>query len=574
MSEVVQKLENATETEANPWTEFQLAKEPSTKIDRWVAKCSEYISPILVKETRQAVKSRQFFWTFFLLIVAAAGWSLLGFSLASVSDDAEYAGRRILQGYWVILGIPLAIIIPFTVFRSLASEYEDDTLQLVSITTMKPYQIILGKLGGAVLQMLIYFSVLAPCICFTYLLRGVDLAQIFFGLVLALVGSTSLSCAGLFLAGVTTSNVARVGLSVFFVLGLFFTYMGYANLMYFVNDGELQGYMLSTLLGTCASLAALGFLAFTTSTSQITFAADNRSTLNRVAMLIVNVVLISMFGLGFAYDFYYMMVWICTLVVFHVWLVFGCLMVGESPYMSPRVRRMLPKSQAGKSFLSLLMPGPGRGYLFAMTNIWGWAVTFILFTCFADRFFVIGDTTGGLFTGPERFKACLSVVVNAGFATFFLSTVYLLFMLIWRNRIVLQPAGGLVFGVVIVTVLTISSVLVHYALVQPNMVNQYSGWQVLNWYTTSYEWVDMGLNFNWVPSLLLGIGAFFMAVVCLIHASRELLRAPMAVPERVIRDDQEQLPSYVPPGDSIDNIFAERESAKFAAQESIEREQQ
>ena len=40
-----------------------------------------------------------------------------------------------------------------------------------------------GKLGSAILQMMVYYSALAPCIAFTYLLRGIDIITI--GLFLA-----------------------------------------------------------------------------------------------------------------------------------------------------------------------------------------------------------------------------------------------------------------------------------------------------------------------------------------------------------------------------------------------------
>ncbi len=123
------------------------------------------------------------FLTYFALLVAVSLTILL-------QDNSSHRVAPIVVFLWV-LGFTLAFVIPFIAFRSLSSEFEGDTLQLVSITTMKPYQIVLGKPGSAVLQMLIYLSVLAPCIMFTYLLRGTALEHVLLGL----GGRCSVHCA-------------------------------------------------------------------------------------------------------------------------------------------------------------------------------------------------------------------------------------------------------------------------------------------------------------------------------------------------------------------------------------------
>lgn len=65
-----------------------------------------------------------------------------------------------LYGYFLVLSIPLIVVVPFSAFRSLAAEREDGTFELISITALAR-QIVGGKLGSAILQMLVYFSALA-----------------------------------------------------------------------------------------------------------------------------------------------------------------------------------------------------------------------------------------------------------------------------------------------------------------------------------------------------------------------------------------------------------------------------
>jgi ABC-type transport system involved in multi-copper enzyme maturation permease subunit len=136
--------------------------------DRWqrietlLDRLGDRLNPILVKEARQAMKSRQFVVTFSLLLLF--GWIYtLGF-IAFTMPGIYFAplGSPMLIGYYLILTIPLLIVVPYAAFRSLASEREDGTFELLSITALSARQIVTGKLGSAVLQMMVYYSALAP----------------------------------------------------------------------------------------------------------------------------------------------------------------------------------------------------------------------------------------------------------------------------------------------------------------------------------------------------------------------------------------------------------------------------
>ena len=57
--------------------DIRIAQEKTTWLDRAVDRGSEWFSSILVKEARQALKSRQFIVTFFLLLLAVIALKLL-----------------------------------------------------------------------------------------------------------------------------------------------------------------------------------------------------------------------------------------------------------------------------------------------------------------------------------------------------------------------------------------------------------------------------------------------------------------------------------------------------------------
>ena len=125
----------------------------------------------MVKETRQALKSRQFVITFSVLLFAALGWTIVG-SLSMMPQIYNTpSAPRMLIGYYIVLAIPMLLVVPLAAYRSLEGEIDDGTLELLSITTLSPWQIVLGKLASAMLQMLLYFVALFPCVAHPFQLR-------------------------------------------------------------------------------------------------------------------------------------------------------------------------------------------------------------------------------------------------------------------------------------------------------------------------------------------------------------------------------------------------------------------
>src|SRR3954469_18747948 len=148
------------------------------RIEALLDRVGDRLNPILVKEARQAMKSRQFVVTFALLLIGGWAWTVLFIAAGIPSIYYSPVGPALLHGYFLVLSVPLLIVVPYAAFRSLAGEWEDGTFELLSITALSARQIVSGKLASAVLQMMVYYSALAPCIAFTYLLRGIDIVTV------------------------------------------------------------------------------------------------------------------------------------------------------------------------------------------------------------------------------------------------------------------------------------------------------------------------------------------------------------------------------------------------------------
>ena len=563
--ETNQRSQSIVKAELVPSTTelMRIAPEKTNWLDRRIENVSEWFSSILVKESRQALKSRQFLWTFFLMLIVVATWTLfaLSYLYSEMASNSVASGPFLLGGYWMILGFPLAIIIPYSAYRSLAREFEDGTLQMVSITTLRPYQIICGKLGSAVLQMITYMSVIAPCIVFTYMLRGVDLYQVMLGFSIAVIGCVSLCIVGLFLAGAARTRVLGLVVSLLMVIGLLLAYYMWcvyswastffgSSMTGLMSDPQAQLGMWASF-GSTITTAAILFVA---SCSQIAFKAENRSTAIRIALLVQQTFFI---GLGISIlgtngGTSEQMCWIFAMFYSHYWVIIGGLIVSVPSEVSRRVRRSFPTSGIGLAFYSLLLPGRGRGYLFVVANLLACMVSFILVALVSGWFGYFFNNT---VTVGNMTKVVSSVGVATLYAIFFVTIVYLLLGPIFRGRPQTPVVLGGLLALFLVTLLSLfSQILENYLLPR---TYTYTMLQTFNWYTTVYEMVD-GPSFAGIYSVcIVGALTTLLVVLALRSASRDLIVRELAVPSRVLEDIEANRKQLPPPGETIDDIFAE-----------------
>ncbi len=344
------------------------------RIEPWIERAGERLNPILVKEARQALKSRQFAITFGLLLVCGWGWSLVG--VAWMSPTIFYAprGAAMLIGYYWVLAFPLLVIVPFSAYRSLAAEREDGTFELLSITSLSARQIVGGKLGSALLQMMVYFSALSPCIAFTYMLRGIDILTIGMVLFYTFLGSLLLSVGGLLLASATRAKHWHVVLSVLLIVGLLIAFWTAAAFVFNMLLWELTppiddaDFWIGQLcfLSFYATYIVLLFLA---AAAEINFPSENRSTALRVVMVVQQLVLTGWIMLFWIREQQHEILLVYIGMAGVHWAVMGALMTGEVAQLSERAQRRLPQSLLGRMLFTWFNPGPGTGFLFALTNV-------------------------------------------------------------------------------------------------------------------------------------------------------------------------------------------------------------
>ncbi|QEG35516.1 ABC transporter permease [Bythopirellula goksoeyrii] len=349
-----------------------------TSLLAWLERMIDRVNPILVKETRQALKSRQFVATFLIVLIAC--WAASFAVVAIIGPDVYYvaSGPTMLIVYAMILAIPLILIVPFTAFRSLAAEQEENTYELLSITSLSAKQIISGKLGSAAVQMMVYMCAVSPCIAFTYLLRGVDIPTIVFMLIYFMFLCMGLSMLGLQAGTSVKARQTHVLISLLFVLSLAIVLLSTISVIpEFVEEGLVnfqERWFWITNLAALSFYSSLFALLHATAAAQIGFNSDNHSTPIRKCMLILHACMIGWIGaIVFieppTIEFFLQMVLTATAGSVVFWYIMGAFMTSEWPHLSRRVMRSLPSSTLGRVFLTWFNPGPHTGYMFAVSTL-------------------------------------------------------------------------------------------------------------------------------------------------------------------------------------------------------------
>ncbi len=347
------------------------------RANAWLKDTSDRLNPILVKETRQALKSRQFIVTFLLMLIAA--WLISIFGTLAAGDSLEFgsAGRGLFTSYFVVLALAIFVVVPYSAYRGLLNERDQATLELLNITSLSPRQLIWGKLWSAMTQVFIFYSAIAPFIAFTSMLQGFDVALVAFSLGISILVTLCLTMFTLMLASIPQNKhlqglmTGAVFLGLLFVISMIFSVVP-AMLMETLPVDEVGFWV---FVGAIVVGGLSFFFLFTQiATAHLTFDADNRSTGIRVActaqfVLYWSMVVFAQVMLGRTIfsggDDVAVLVTFCLLYV----ATCGFFAATEADFVSRRVRRGIPKTELLRMFATPFLPGGHRGFLYLVLHL-------------------------------------------------------------------------------------------------------------------------------------------------------------------------------------------------------------
>jgi hypothetical protein len=510
----------------------RICNPPAQKWEQWWVRGGEWLNPILVKEVRQALKSRQFELSFGLTLVAAIAWTFLAVAIALPSIYYVPSGATLLGGYLFLLSVPLHIVIPFSAFRSLTSEIEESTYEMLCITQLSARQIVEGKMATASLQVLLYVSALAPCIVMTYLLRGISLWAVLLVLLGGVAYSLLLVAMALLVAAASQTRTGQSGMSVLLLAILVISFFSTTSTLL---SSLAMEWMSATppreiwviLFATLTLFWAVYKVLMQAAAAAIDFPSENKSTAVRWRLLVL---------VGLASFWYWM--WTFSLgtsrgsgveefqyflhsCFFAVALGVGGLICGERGVVSPRAQRTLPATFLGRVFLTWMGPGAGLGYIFLVLVCGCLMVTELMLLL------ILPDRIGY----PNPSPMLLMLWGLFGYLVFYVGVCRLIMLMIGRR----MAAPMVVSFTVLVTLLLLCHLVPYFlaAWLSDFREVEYGWHQSLNIFMTMYE----ATSGNWsgiLPSLtILTLASGVVFGLNLLLATRDVMLVRIGVPERV-----------------------------------------
>jgi len=336
-----------------------------------VDKLDNLLNPIVVKELRQAVKSRIVMSALMLFLVIQLSILLLNLSFGDRQTGNAinlHAGREIFQILQGILLGTCMLLIPTYAGVRLAAEHSDTNVDLLFISTLRPRGIIAGKLQASVVLILLIFSACAPFMTFTYLLRGIDIPTILLVLVLDFLVVLLSTQAAIFLGAVPANTGLKLllGLTGLGLLVSFFgSTMGFSIEMLDLGLGSRLDSVEFWLIAGAAAiviLATIG-LMFTWSVAIVSPPSANRALPVRLYLLgfwlvtgAVAAVLARYFHIPFP-----LYIWQSAIIA--LLCAQFLVAINERQQWGLRVRRTLPRSRWLRGPLFLLYSGSAGGIL-------------------------------------------------------------------------------------------------------------------------------------------------------------------------------------------------------------------
>ena len=474
----------------------------------WLEDKSDWLSPLVVKEVRQVVRGREFNYSFGASL--AAGLAVAFFGAADALTGSGTSGRWTfvaLMGCLSILGL---VVVPLGAFSALRNERMEQTLELITLTTLSARRIVVGKLLAQGVKLATLFAAMAPFLAMSFLLGGIDFVTILISLLVLFMWSLWSCAICLFsstllksraMSGVVFGAVAVVLFIVFGIGRTLFLFRG-GGVSVGVSGGAGTGAEIWWALAIATTICAVTMI-------NLVLLAENRLSLpteNRATPLRV----------GFLVQFLLIAAWILTFIneppriksnaVEALGVIGGCHLaivamftVTEDLAVPRRVLRRMGPVTWWRGVLAMLQPGGGRGALYVLLQM-----LLLLFTA-------------SLFDASwVTFRWLLAI---CGYICFFTGVPALAFRL-------LKPAddSSLRLRVVVLLLVPFSMILpdvIHYVVWRPDLLDlSYSTRHLLNPFRTLANWSIVESR-QWTPApLILGMTGVLAYLALIVMGAR------------------------------------------------------
>jgi hypothetical protein len=329
------------------------------------SRLSDSLNPILVREVQQAVKGR----VFPLTILIALAISVVIAAVVATRYVAGEGGRNAFDAGFATL-VPLVVfVVPMQAYQSMRTELKGGIVEQLLLSRLSPGAVLFGKLQAAMVQFVLYVSVLSPLLATSYLLRGVDLPTI--GIRLGFARVVCIAATAVAVSSAAQAIVPALqplaNLGIAFGLGLatfalvgFVGSGGYASVVGALLRGGAFAAIVSGIVLVASLTTTLSWLA---ARSYLLHAFENRSTGFRVFLFSLPPLAYGWMLVFVEPRFWSQAFPILSFALLAAAIVFGIFMVTEQRQLSPRVRAHVPRGALAASLAAPFLPGRDRGLL-------------------------------------------------------------------------------------------------------------------------------------------------------------------------------------------------------------------
>lgn len=257
---------------------------------------SDRMPPVLVKELRQGMRQK----TFIALFVGLQVFLAVMLLSATSGSNSNNAGDIISSVIFTFFAIAMLVVQPLRGINALAGEIKDNTIEMMVLTRLSAWRIVLGKWISIVSQSALLMVTIIPYLILRYFFGGMNLVAEVMLLILMFATSMALTAVTIGLSG--SSSVIVRGLLP--ILGL--PIAMYSLLMMFFMRGfgggrsPFDALAMATpesRIGVAVYLLAIAYLGgsmLSLGASAIAPPAENHAFLRRVfALMLLLAVLIS-----------------------------------------------------------------------------------------------------------------------------------------------------------------------------------------------------------------------------------------------------------------------------------------
>lgn len=423
-------------------------------LGRWL---SDRTNPIVVKEIRQAVKSKTFIGLYDVALLVCLAISLIACGSYAQQDPTKAMGDNVFYALLACLWIAGVLLMPLLAFHGMSSERTDNAYDLLNVSGLSPGRIVRGKLLALILELSLIYSAFVPFMAFAFFLRGIDVPEMLGHIAVSFIAAVFMLMFAL-AAGTLGSTKRASGIIglIFFViiLILFLFLLPYLGMLFyrpgraFMSWGGSPGLFVQAAITTLTTMGTFFVLFYLLAVSRLTFAAGNRSTPMRIALTLQTLI--------FAGLCLYVHLehpdddnWVGYGIKMAIWWGFlGLFLTGESDQLSRRVQASVPRRAALRLFVTPFWPGSSRGWAYLTLNLF-----IVMAVTYVGLFMYLGGslvTFYGRVVSRDEFVAPATI---ASYALIYLGVASVLFRTIlrkWRT-----PAAQRVTVLIVIAVTSI-----------------------------------------------------------------------------------------------------------------------